>query len=107
MEKTGVENLPLKWWCINFTPFDYMRYNMNTYFIDVMKIIPLVAKHGSHTQFSPNVFCQENTYSLLMHSSYIIFKLLLLDLLMHLPNTTLYYGTNIWKTFINKGSDLR
>ena len=41
-----------------------------------------------------------------MHSSYITFKMLLLDLFTHLPNTALYCGTNAWKTFINKKSDL-
>ena len=41
-----------------------------------------------------------------MHSSYITFKMLLLDLFTHLPNTALYCGTNVWETFINKKSDL-
>ena len=33
--------------------------------------------------------------------------MLLLDIFTQLPNTTLYCGTNVWKPFINKESDLR
>ena len=42
-----------------------------------------------------------------MHSSYLIFKMLLLDLFAHVPNTALYYGTEVWKAFIDKERDLR
>ena len=42
-----------------------------------------------------------------MHSSYLIFKMLLLDLFTHVPNTALYYGTEVWKAFIDKEMDLR
>ena len=42
-----------------------------------------------------------------MHSSYLIFKMLLLDIFTHAPNTALYYGTEVWKAFIDKERDLR
>ena len=42
-----------------------------------------------------------------MHSSYLIFKMLLLDIFTHVPNTALYYGTEVWKAFIDKERDLR
>ena len=52
----------------------------------------------------PKKFSAKDTYSILMHSSCIM---LLLDLFTLFPNTALHYATNVWKTFINKESDLR
>ena len=52
----------------------------------------------------PKKFSAKDTYSILMHSSCIM---LLQDLFTHFPNTALRNAANVWKTFINKESDLR
>ena len=87
---------------VNFTKND----NTNKYIIDVMKTILFSCQTCLPHLIFPKSF-SPRTHSILMHSNYIIFKMLLLDLFTHFPNTTLHYGTKVWKTFINKESDFK